>query len=94
MILTLIGEIVCCLKGDANTVLDLLGSHVEENHIGTIRYLCKGNNCWENVKHQESRHEFICRESNVIFYKPQPKRLNVGGCQLKDTNLTVKCFVF
>ena len=87
--LTLVGQIIYCIRNDENTSLDRLGSHVEENNISTLRYLCKGDNNFENVKQQEARHEYICREYEYIFYKPQPKRLNVGGCPLKKVNFDI-----
>lgn len=90
IILTLIAEIICCLQNDEFIGLDRAGSHVEENHIGTIRYLSKGNNTWETVSHAEARHEFICSESDHVFYQPQPKRLNVGGVALQKVEFDIE----
>lgn len=49
-----------------------------------------GNNDipFKNTIHNLSRYEFVNRISPHIYAKPHTKRLNLGGCVLKESEAT------
>ena len=84
IIITIFVQLIYLKYGNVLYALNRFGSHDEENFIGIIRMLCDGDNTYERVTHNLSRYEYISRESEATFFKPRPKRLNMGGVQLTD----------
>ncbi|KAK8843887.1 hypothetical protein M9Y10_024969 [Tritrichomonas musculus] len=50
--------------------------------------LSDNDNSFKNIIHNLSRYEFVNRVSPHIYAKPHPKRLNLGGCVLKESEDT------
>lgn len=66
--------------------LDRIGSHVIENYIGKIRYLCNADNRYETVLYNLARYEFIMHESKRNYLQLKEKRENPGGCQTRGND--------
>lgn len=49
------------------------------------------DNSFKNIIHNLSRYEFVNRIAPKIYAKPHPKRLNLGGVVLKESNVNFDC---
>jgi hypothetical protein len=80
---TLAAQHTALMSGGENLGLDRIGSHTEENYIGNIRRICRGDNRASFVKKQVSRFE-LSRHliSCMPLEKPIAKRANLGGVRL------------
>ena len=84
---TLFIQIYAISLKDNKIALDRFSTQPTENFIGLIRMLSDNNNSFKNVIHNLSRYEFVNRVSPHIFTQPHPKRLNLGGCVLKESDV-------
>jgi hypothetical protein len=63
--------------------LDRIGSHAEENFIGSVRSICHGDNRLDDVQHQVARFEFARSLLSVLgIERIIAKRVNLGGISM------------
>ena len=55
-----------------------------------VRTICDNDNRWKVIRHNFSRYEYVNRDAENIFIPPKTKRLNYGGCVLKNGNVDFK----
>jgi hypothetical protein len=82
-VFTLATQLTGFLLEEPDLGLDRIGSHTEENFIGSVRAICHGDNRLDNVQHQVPRVEFARSQLSVLGIKRKiAKGVNLGGISI------------
>jgi hypothetical protein len=91
MILTVLGQVYAINFFPHRLGLDRIGSHVEENYIGTIRQRCCSNNQAETMFRAVARLAFVKPRLPALGYRPQlSSRANLGGVRMSEDGMSTQ----
>ena len=65
--------------------LDRISSHVIENYIGKIKFLCHDDNRFNTILHNIARYEYVTHFSPINFLVFNKKHENPGECKLRQS---------